>query len=317
MLAALTVLTLLAAQPTTGPSQGGEVDKLISRGIELREQGKDAEALDIFRRAYELSQGGRALAQLALAEQALGRWVEAETHLRAALDTKQDKWIAANRQALEGAMQTIQQRLGSLEVVCSLPGAEVKVAGRLVGRCPLSEPARVVAGSVALEVTSEGYWPVSRSLLVPTGGVLREVVELAPKPVAERPAPPNAPTPVVVGVAPKPAVPPPDRGLPPLFWVGTGAAAVGTGFAIGGFAAAFSAVSDFDARPDCDPNAPLPSCPNYNTPTAVGWVGLIVGGLGAGLAVWALVSDGPDASVAQVQLNGGPGGRGLGVDVRF
>lgn len=315
MLAALTLLTMLAAQPTPSPGPG-EVDKLISRGIELREQGKDADALDMFRRAYELSQGGRALAQLALAEQALGRWVEAETHLRAALDTKQDKWIVANRQALEGAMSTIQQRLGSLEIVCSLPGAEVKVGYRVVGRCPLSEPVRAVAGSVALEVTSEGYWPVSRSLLVPSGGVLREVVELSPKPVAERLPTPNS-TPVVVGVTPKPPAPAVDRGLPPLFWVGAGAAVVGTGVAIGGFAAAFSAVADFDARPDCDPAAPLASCPNYKAPTAVGWVGVIVGGLGAGLAVWSVLSAGEDEPVAQLQLNGGPGGRGLGVDVRF
>ena len=50
------------------PKAKSEVEQLIDKGVELREAGKDAEALDQFRKAYELSKGGRALAQLALAE---------------------------------------------------------------------------------------------------------------------------------------------------------------------------------------------------------------------------------------------------------
>ena len=108
----INIALFLCAIAQTSPA--AEADKFVARGIELREKGKDDEALDAFRRAYELSKGGRALAQVALAEQALGRWLEAEAHLRAALDFKQDKWLASNLSALESALSTSEMRRGSI-----------------------------------------------------------------------------------------------------------------------------------------------------------------------------------------------------------
>src|SRR5262245_7061850 len=71
-----------AGQPA---DKGGEVEALIKSGVSLREQGKDEAALREFQRAHELSRAPRALAQIALAEQALGRWIDAEAHLEEAL----------------------------------------------------------------------------------------------------------------------------------------------------------------------------------------------------------------------------------------
>jgi hypothetical protein len=39
------------------PPRGKEIEELIAKGVQLRETRKDAEALDLFRKAYELSQG--------------------------------------------------------------------------------------------------------------------------------------------------------------------------------------------------------------------------------------------------------------------
>ena len=58
-------------------SASAQEEALIKHGLELREKHDDEGALAEFQRAYQLSKGGRALAQIALAEQALGRWVDA------------------------------------------------------------------------------------------------------------------------------------------------------------------------------------------------------------------------------------------------
>lgn len=156
----------------------------IEKGIRLREAGRDAEALELFRSAYAASKSPRALAQIALAEQALGRWVEAERHLVTALGTK-NRWIARYRAPLEGALETIRERLATLTVaVPGVEGAEIRVNGADAGRSPLPAPVTVVAGSVVVEVRAEGYWPMSRRLELQARARARERFALVPKPVS-------------------------------------------------------------------------------------------------------------------------------------
>jgi len=57
----------------TAAAQGTDpADAAIRRGVDLRRQGQDDQALQEFKKAYELSPSPRALAQIGLAEQALG-----------------------------------------------------------------------------------------------------------------------------------------------------------------------------------------------------------------------------------------------------
>jgi hypothetical protein len=51
-------------------------DELIASGIALRKTGHDAEALAVFQRAYAARPSARAMAQAALAHQALTDWRE-------------------------------------------------------------------------------------------------------------------------------------------------------------------------------------------------------------------------------------------------
>jgi hypothetical protein len=104
------------------------VEAAIHRGVELRRRGDDAQALLEFTKAYDASRSPKALAQIGLAEQALGRWVAAETHLLGALDAKGEPWIEKNRPALQSAVETVSKHLGSLEVLGS-PG-EPRCASR-------------------------------------------------------------------------------------------------------------------------------------------------------------------------------------------
>jgi hypothetical protein len=115
---------------------------------------------------------------MALAEQALGRWIDAEAHLAEALQRTGDPWIARNRTLLEQALGEIRQHVGSLELSGGTPGAEVRVNGRVAGKMPLDGPLRVEAGSVSLEVRATGYLPVVRTINVPANGLAREPITL-------------------------------------------------------------------------------------------------------------------------------------------
>jgi hypothetical protein len=154
-----------------------DAETLITKGIELREKGKDDDALALFKKAYAKTPSPRARAQVALAEQALGIWVAAETDLVAALAAESDPWIAKNRAALDGALGTIRRHLGSLEVR-GADGAEVVVDGAPVGVASPGTSFRVEAGRRTLEVRSKGHHPTTRAVEVPAGGVARETVTL-------------------------------------------------------------------------------------------------------------------------------------------
>jgi tetratricopeptide (TPR) repeat protein len=174
-----------AQGPATAPPPVSEADALIMQGLQLREQGKDSEALRLFERAHQLAPTPRALAQRALAEQALGHWAQAETHLREALAAAGDPWIAQHRQALESSLAVIAGHLGYLQINGGTAGAELRVDGQLVGRLPLSGPLRVVVGRSLLEVTLDGHYPVRREITIKAGALSTETIELVPLPIPQ------------------------------------------------------------------------------------------------------------------------------------
>lgn len=172
------------AAPVAAPGE----EELINRGIALRETRNDGAALEVFRQAYALKKSPRALAQVALAEQALGRWVEAEVELGQAIGRTDDPWIARNKALLSQALTEIQGYLGSLQVTGGVPGAEVFVNGARAGTLPLAKPLRANAGNAILEVRAASYLPSTRTVIVPRRGLAHETVALvaasAPLPAA-------------------------------------------------------------------------------------------------------------------------------------
>jgi tetratricopeptide (TPR) repeat protein len=154
-------------------------DALIARGIQLRKAGDDRAALAAFEQAYAASGSAQALAQMALAEQALGRWVAALLHLERALAVRGDRWIDGHRSTLEAAREEIASRLGQLEVSCNVPGALVEIDGEPIGQTPLSRAQPVVAGLSVVKVSvlmysSLGLGAAGLALGV-TGYVVREI----------------------------------------------------------------------------------------------------------------------------------------------
>jgi tetratricopeptide (TPR) repeat protein len=169
-------------------------ESYIQRGIALRLLGKNSEALDAFEQAYVLRPTPRAGAQMAVARQALGDWVGAERGLEKALRASNDPWIARYSDALEQALAMVRTHLGWLHVATNVTDGELLLNGLPDRGLAVSEPRRVLAGTLEIEVRATGYVPIRRRLEIAPGAETDVVVALqaAPTPGAVAFAAPNA-----------------------------------------------------------------------------------------------------------------------------
>ena len=206
---------LTPADARAGDSDG--VDALLRRGVQLRREHRNGEALDLFQRVLTISPTPTARAQVALAEEALGQWVEAERDLGAALRAADDPWIAKNRSVLEEARAQVAQHLGWLTVSVDVANAEVRMDGRPI---VADREERVVSGPSVLAVSARGYVPDIRHVEIAPEQHARFDVVLVPL-VAQEPPRPMAVTPSAPASA-LPSAPPRTerRGRSPAFPTG-------------------------------------------------------------------------------------------------
>lgn len=175
---ALMLLLMAGAASAQTPPDPTALDARIAEALELRIQQRDAEALTLLTALWDETHSPRARAQMARAEQALGRWLDAQQHMSEALATEGDPWITARRASLEDERRTIREHLGRIEVLGGVAGATVRIDGRDGGTLPLSEPLWASAGTALLEVSAAGYVTAQRSVLVTAGEMARETVAL-------------------------------------------------------------------------------------------------------------------------------------------
>jgi hypothetical protein len=192
--ATLAVIVAIASLAAPASAQEPSADALVDEGIRLREERRDIEALERFERAYAIDAAPRTLAQIALAEQALGRFVDAEAHLREAIASG-DTFVRRHRQLLEAALDEIGAQIVELRVDGGPAGATVRVADRDVGVLPLAEPVRVAVGTVVVEVRADGFEPHREEITVAAGDAPELTVELTaraePPPSEPDPEPPT------------------------------------------------------------------------------------------------------------------------------
>jgi tetratricopeptide repeat protein len=169
-----------AEPPNEGTAAEADIEPLVQRGIELRRNGQDTEALAVFEQALaEAPESDRVKVHLAATHQALGQWLEAEQYLSDALRDNDDPYVRRHRATLEKAYDFVDQRLGSLDVVGGPAGSELLLSGQHLGELPLSAPLRVPVGSYVLEVRRRGYYSISRPISISGRSLLRESVELS------------------------------------------------------------------------------------------------------------------------------------------
>lgn len=190
---AIFLIGLLGA-PNTGAQErdpDSENEEVwIQRGLELRRAHRDAEALVEFERAYASSRSARALAQMALARQALGQWVEAERDLTEALAAADDPWISSRKELLQQSLEAIRDRLAFLVVESNVSPSTLFLNGVPVGELPLP-PLRVPAGTVQVEVRTAAHGAAKRALQVKGRTTVVETIHFV-TPTATRVAEPVA-----------------------------------------------------------------------------------------------------------------------------
>jgi len=221
--AAIALLVLASSSvATVAHAREPDADDDLRRGVALRREGKEAEALQAFERALARSPSARARAQVGLTEQALALWLLAERDLALALADADDPWIRQNRDALERAARLVAGKLAWISVESS--GTEVLVNG--VSSPPAKDGRiRVVAGQVGVEVRAEGRAPASRTVQVAPETTMKVAIEVGPQL-----APPRAKEPIAQRPTPaSPPPPPPSGGLRTVGWVLTGAGVVSLG----------------------------------------------------------------------------------------
>lgn len=173
-----------AQEPAREPTSDARsrVDELLAHGIQSREAGRDAEALEYYRQASALDPDNpRVLAHLGATYHALGRWVSAHTYLSRALEHRDDPYIARHHAELEEALDTVGEHIGFLEVYGAPDGAEALLNGQVVATMPMTKPVPVIVGSYQLEVRLAGHYALGRPIKIAQRGLTREEVELAPQ----------------------------------------------------------------------------------------------------------------------------------------
>lgn len=263
--------SMAAAVPATSHAAppAAEADALIARGLELRRQGKTAEALVLFQQAHAIAPMPRTSGQMGLAEASLEHWLDAETHLWGALAAADDPWVRKNRTFLDQAMTLAKSHIGEL-VITGPPGTSVSVEGKPIGTLPAIAARRIAAGNVVVTATGPGFKEFSKSVTV-TGGASTSLA-IVLEPVENRPAVAIAPpVPVVTAPPPAPVVEPVRHWKT---WTGASLAAAGAGLLAWGIV--WVAVDGNDA---CG-SLTGPGCGNvYDTKTP-GWI-LAAGGAAA------------------------------------
>jgi hypothetical protein len=170
-----------AKDAVDGVEESSEAGDFIERGIALRRAGDDARALEQFKQAEKLEPDStRVQVHLAATYQALGNWELADRYLTLAIRDPEDPYVQKHQAVLASARRTIEGHIGTLQLSGGPRGAEVKLNGRSIGTLPIEQPMRVEAGIYTLEARLAGHYPVTRSVALAGGTLVRESISLTP-----------------------------------------------------------------------------------------------------------------------------------------
>lgn len=262
-------------------------DALLNECYTLRRAGRHAASLPRCAEAAERFPSGRSLTQLGLTEAAMERWVDAATHLAAALADRSHPWMQANRASVEESFRAVQAQVGTLEVGTNAADATVSVAGGPAR--PAAERAFARPGRATVTLRAGDGRALTREVTLTAGEVTRERMDLPVAPAA------------VAASTPPTRPPPPTRQPPPLSapatgtstrrvlaWTAGGVALAGFGLALASWRLREGAVSDYAARCQTAPDrATADRCSADRVPAdeevsrweAVTAVGLAAGGV--------------------------------------
>lgn len=333
-------LVLLAPAARAQDARCADADADESRAQQLREEGRDLDAVRLLEAVVACERTPRRVGRLGLAEAAAGLWVASERHLAEAVAAS-DPWVRRVRRDLAAQLERVRARVGNLEVISNAPAGEVRAGGAAIATLPMREPVRVPAGALTYEVVAPGFVREVRRVEIAAGvdRLTRENVALTPEPptsprVAAPDTPPALPPPPSEARAPRPAQPPitlpveppPPRGT----WMRPAAIAattVGGALLVGGVVAVVigsSAAARYndDARCFVEGRGSRDAQCGDERDTAESMRGLAIGGLvGAGALIAAgvglFVASPSSRPAPSLHVAAGPGDLGVSLGGRF
>ena len=138
-LAIVTAIILLSAAQAALAGDDKAADAMITKGLELRREGRGLDALEMFQKAHTIAPSPRTFGQLGLAESAVEHWADAEEHLIASLAAAQDPWVHKNHAGLQQALTLVGQHIGHCIALTGPSGAAVIISGKSAGPLPLAK----------------------------------------------------------------------------------------------------------------------------------------------------------------------------------
>jgi hypothetical protein len=309
LLAAALAAALLGASPARAQSAAdvATARELFKEASRLANEDRWEEARDRYERSLQLKRAAITLYSLGVAQHRTGHLVEALESLRAFLaepaTAGTEAWVDPARKLVA----ELEKRVASVEIVITpvgLPGLSVKLDGKEIPAAALDRRRLADPGAHQITAVATGHREARAQVTLAEGGAGRVELTLVP-------APPEALSPKGPVVTPPGDEGPrraPSRALPYAL-LGSGAAALGVGLAVG-----WVGVGEAKAAPTRDGPEAKSARTKMLTGDVVAGVGIAAAGAGAVvLVVQAVSGKAPRAAGLSVWATG----QAVGVSGRF
>ncbi|HLM72422.1 MAG TPA: PEGA domain-containing protein [Polyangiaceae bacterium] len=175
-------VTLAAPAPALAQSAS---DK--QQAAELKKKGDAAmvslryeEAIDAYKKAYDITGDPALLYNRGRALQGLGQYPEALAQLES-FKQQASPALKARVPALESLITEVRAKIATVLVLSNAKGARILVRSKVVGTTPLGGHIQLNAGPALVEVEAEGYLPFKKTVDLPGGGEIEIEAKLTLK----------------------------------------------------------------------------------------------------------------------------------------
>ncbi len=167
--AILIAATLAQTSPMiAGPEAKSKAKAMLNEGSALYQSGDYASALEKFKEAYATYASPKIWFNIGQANRDLGRFDSAMTAFEKFLVSARDASSEAIADARK-AVEELRPKLGRVRIECQIPGAEVNIDGKVVGKAPLLDPIWAMPGRHQITALAAGASPEVETVHVAAG----------------------------------------------------------------------------------------------------------------------------------------------------